>query len=215
VRPVRSADCFGPSTLRIDGHAELVGDRRPRLTARPPNTHVIDIDRDRRQAVPSGPTTASNNHVRITADEILQPPATALARRRTPDPQPSKADTGRPATATSRQRSSGRRELGERSSANLPIDLVEQLAQCKHRHRRELSQLIDSALEHLGPSPDVVDADAVLYEHWCGLAPHGTTNSSIECWSVSKRWRERWRMNRSKTITVVVIIEAQRLGLTA
>lgn len=107
-----------------------------------------------------------------------------------------------------------RRERGERSSANLPIKLVEQLAEYKRQHRWELSQLIDGALNHLNLDADD-DPDGVLNSQWHG--PRTARHYQLRPSAIERldAVGEQWRMNRSQTITVLVVLEARRLGLAS
>lgn len=131
--------------------------------------------------------------------------------------QPTRPPTASPVVSpvSSRtSRSSDRRERGERSSANLPVALVAELSRYKQRHRWELSQLIRSALDNLGADA-VVDPDGVLNAHW--EAPRTARHYQLQHSELERldAVGERWRMNRSQVISVLVVLEAQRLGLSS
>jgi hypothetical protein len=98
----------------------------------------------------------------------------------------------------------------QRSSANLPIALVERLAHAK-THRWELSDLVVSALDHADLDPK--RADDILTDSWTGIRVQRAYQASSQDLTRIDDMGQRWRMNRSQVLTVILPAELDRLGL--
>jgi hypothetical protein len=104
-----------------------------------------------------------------------------------------------------------RRIPGRRTSANLPVSLVERLAAAKRR-RWELTQLVSSSLDHLDLR-DVVDADAQLDQRWHETRVQRAYLLTAADAAQLDALAAAWRMNRSQVLTVILPLELGRLGL--
>jgi hypothetical protein len=136
------------------------------------------------------------------------------SRPRRPDPAADTTTTPSapaPAARSSAPRSPhAAREPSRRTTANLPLSLVDRLTNAKQR-RWELTQLVAIALEHQRIDDD--DADRRLTAIWReprlhrGLLLTGPEGDRLD------ELGERWRMNRSQVIAVIVAEELDRLDL--
>lgn len=107
----------------------------------------------------------------------------------------------------SRRRSRAGRQ---RTSANLPVVLVDRLLEAKRR-RWELSDLVVLALDRV--DVDSLGAEEILGESWHGTRVQRAYQLSAEDIDRVDALGERWRMNRSQVLTVILPGELERLGL--
>jgi hypothetical protein len=104
----------------------------------------------------------------------------------------------------------GTRPGRQRTSANLPVGLVDRLREAKGR-RWELSDLVVSALDHVDLDPRA--ADAILAASWSGTRVQRAYQLTADDLARIDAHGDRWRMNRSQVLTVILPVELDRLGL--
>ncbi len=144
----------------------------------------------------------------VEADTPVPPvPATESTPTEPRRRSPAARDRARAESVPTR---SARREAGQRTSANLPMPLVARLLAAKHR-RWELSQLVTSALDNIIVEPAA--ADELLEQTWPTTRVQRAYQLAETDVGRLDELGERWRMNRSQVISVIVPLEMERLGL--
>lgn len=181
---------------------------------------VEDDTRELERPVARRPAVGEVLRGETPAEPTTQPAPPKIAAGRQPPREQSgvRASADRPARQSRAggepvegSGSSARSRPGRhRTSASLPVELVERLLEAKRR-RWELSDLVVRALDDVDLDP--VRADAILSEFWNGTRVQRAYQLAADDIARIDAVGERWRMNRSQVLTAILPGELERLGL--
>lgn len=171
---------------------------------------VEDDTREHERPAARGPAVGEVLRGSPPATTVAAPPTPSAERIRPPDETAhdgaGRADPPRQPKRAGRKARPGR----QRTSANLPVGLDDRLLEAKGR-RWELSDLVVSALDHVDLDPAA--ADVALTASWSGTRVQHAYQLTADDLARIDAHGERWRMNRSQVLTVILPVELDRLGL--
>lgn len=177
-----------------------------------------EIERPPRPAVgavlagdhPPAPPTTEGDDATAAPVSAERPVVDRVAPVRSESLPPERASGDR---ASARRRPIPGRSVTDRpmrTSANLPVVLVERLTEAR-RHRWGLSTLVPAALAHLDLDED--QADRALTENWDAVRVQQAYQLPADVIADLDALGEKWRMNRSQVLAVILPAELHRLGL--